>query len=176
METASDNSFEEAMSSTPKRPQFLTVLCVLSFIMCAFLFISGIWNIIQNTPEHLMESAEQLRKFSPEMADQLEAQAVAMQESTYMQIRPYMDIIFVLISFLGVLMMWKLNKTGFYLYLVGELAPYLGLIFAAKETMAMMSSGGKAGQIGGAIAIVLMVIFDIAFIAMYAANLKHMKK
>ena len=175
MEIQTNTSFEEAMSA-PKRPQFLTVLCVLSFIMCAFLFLSGVWNAIQNTPEHLLESAEQVRSFSPEMADQIEQQAVAMQESTYMQIRPYLDLVFVLITFLGVLMMWKLNKKGFWLYLVGELAPYLGLIFAAKETMAMMNSSGKAGQIGGAIAIVLMVIFDIAFIAMYAVNLKHMKQ
>jgi hypothetical protein len=175
METQTDTSFEEAMAA-PKRPQFLTVICVLSFIMCAFLFITNIWNAIQNTPEHLMESAEQVRGFSPQMADQLEQQAVAMQDSTYLQIRPYLDILFILISFLGVLMMWKLNKNGFWLYLVGELAPYLGLVLAAKETMAMMSANGKAGEIGGVIGISLMVVFDIAFFIMYAANLKHMQK
>jgi hypothetical protein len=172
METTTDTAFEEAMAG-PNRPQFLTVICVLSFIMCAFAFITGVWNVIQNTPEHIAESAEKVREFSPEMADKLEQQMVAMQESTYMQIAPYLNFVYVLLSFLGVMMMWKLNKKGFYIYLAGELLPYLGFIVAGKETMAMM--GGGAGQLAGVIVIAFMVIFDAAFIIMYGVNLKHMK-
>src|ERR1044071_7162608 len=101
METQTDNSFAEAMSE-PKRPQMLKVICILSFIMCAFGFITGVWNIIQNTPEHLRESAEQVRGFNPEVADKMELQADAMEESTYMQIAPYLNFVYMLLSFLGV--------------------------------------------------------------------------
>jgi hypothetical protein len=175
METPIDNSFEQAMQE-PKRPQFLTVICVLSFIMCGLGLVSGVWSIIQNTPEHMAESIEQMRKFSPEMADKLEEQMIAMQDSTFMQISPYLNFVYLLLSFLGILMMWKLQKKGFFLYIAGEVLPYLGFLVAGKQTMAMMgSAGGGAAEVAGVVMVVLMVIFDAAFIIMYAVNLKHMK-
>lgn len=174
METQIDNSFEQAMQE-PKRPQLLTVICILSFIMCGLSFVGGIWSIIQNTPENMAESIEQMRNFSPEMADKMEQQMIDMQDNTYMQISPYLNFVYILLSFLGALMMWKLQKKGFYLYLAGEVLPYLGFIVAGKETMAMMgSAGGGAGQIAGALMIGLMLLFDAAFIIMYAVNLKRM--
>lgn len=174
METPIDNSFEQAMQE-PKRPQLLNVICILTFIMCGLSVIMGVWGIIQNTPENLAESVEQMRKFSPEMADQMEENMLAMQENTYMQISPYLNFVYILLSFLGALMMWKLQKKGFYIYLAGEILPYLGFIVAGKESMAMMgSAGGGAGQIAGVVMIALMLIFDAAFIIMYAINLKRM--
>lgn len=175
METPIDNSFEQAMQE-PKRPQLLTVICILGFIMCGLGLIGGVWSIIQNTPENMAENIEKMRAFSPEMADKMEDQMINMQENVYMQISPYLNFVYLLLSFMGILMMWKLQKKGFYIYLAGELLPYLGFIVAGKETMAMMgSAGGGAGQIAGTVMLVLMLVFDIAFIAMYAVNLKHMK-
>ena len=174
METSIDNSFEQAMQE-PKRPQMLTVICILTFIWCGLSILFGIWGIIQNTPEHMAESVDQVRQFSPEMADQMEEQMLSMQDNVYMQISPYLNFVYILLSFLGGFMMWKLQKKGFYLYLAGELLPYLGFLVAGKETMAMMgSAGGGAGQIAGAVMIVLMLIFDAAFIIMYGLNLKKM--
>lgn len=172
METPIDNSFEQAMQE-PKRPQMLTVICILSFIMCGLGLIGGIWNIIQNTPEHMAESIEQMRTFSPEMADHMEENMIAMQDNTFIQISPYLNFVYILMSFLGVLMMWKLQKKGFYIYLAGELLPYLGFLIAGKQMMAMMSGPG-GGQGIGAIAVVLMLLFDVAFFIMYAVNLKKM--
>lgn len=175
MKTTVDNSFEQAMQE-PKRPQLLTVICILSFIMCGIGLLGGIYNIIQNTPEKMAESVEQVRQFSPEMADKMEESFLAMQESTYIQISPYLNLVYALVSFLGVLMMWKLQKKGFYLYLAGELLPYLGFIVAAKESMAAMDmmGGGGAGQMAGIVMVGLMLLFDAAFIIMYAVNLKKM--
>jgi hypothetical protein len=175
METTLDNSFEQAMEE-PKRPSMLTVICILSFIMCAFGFLGGIWNIVQNTPEHMAESVEKLRQFSPEMADKMEQNMIAMQESTYIQISPYLNLVYALLSFVGVLMMWKLQKKGFYIYLAGELLPYLGFIVAGKESMAAMNmAGGPAGvESMGIIILSLMLVFDAVFIIMYAVNLKKM--
>lgn len=175
METPIDNSFEQAMQE-PKRPQLLTVICILGFIMCGLGLIGGIWGIIQNTPENMAESIEQMRNFSPEMADKMEENMINMQENVYMQVSPYLNFAYLLLSFMGILMMWKLQKKGFYIYLAGELLPYLGFIVAGKETMAMMgSAGGGVGQIAGTVMLVLMLVFDIAFMVMYAVNLKHMK-
>ena len=174
METSIDNSFEQAMQE-PKRPQLLTVICILSFIMCGLGLIGGVWSIIQNTPENMAESIEKMRSFSPEMADKMEQQMVDAQDNTYMQISPYLNFVYLLLSFMGTLMLWKLQKKGFYIYLAGELLPYLGFIVAGKETMAMMgSAGGSAGEIAGVVMIGLMLLFDAAFIIMYAVNLKRM--
>lgn len=176
METPVENTFTTDMME-PKRPQLLTVICVLTFIMCGLTFLGGIWNIFQSSPEKMAESIEQMRAVSPEMADQMEQQLIEMQESTYAQVAPYINFIYILLSFLGAFMMWKLKKKGFYIYLVGELLPYVGLIFSGKQAMAMMgSAGGGMAQAAGIAIMVFMVIFDAAFIIMYAVNLKHMNE
>ena len=173
METSIDNSFEQAMQE-PKRPQLLTVICILSFIMCGLGLIGGVWNIIQNTPENMAESIDKMRSFSPEMADKME-ENMAAQDNVYMQISPYLNFVYILLSFMGALMMWKLQKKGFYIYLAGEILPYLGFIVAGKETMAMMGGpGGGSGQMAGMVVVGLMLLFDVAFVIMYAVNLKKM--
>lgn len=173
METTlqNDNPFQPAQ---PARPQFLTVICVLSFIMCALSFVGSVWNIIKDTPENMEQSIEQMRTVSPQMADNLEQMMIEKQNNTYMQISNYLNMVYMLLSFMGVMMMWKLNKKGFYIYLAGELLPYIGFIIAWKPMMAMMSGGGMMPAIGP-IMVVLMLVFDIAFFIMYAVNLKYMK-
>lgn len=174
METPIESSFSTEMME-PKRPQFLTVICVLSFIMCGLSFLGGVWSIIKNTPENMAESIEQMRTISPQMADQMETQMLEMQESIYAQVAPYINFIYILLSFLGVMMMWKQKKKGFYVYLAGEVLPYIGLIFSGKQAMAMMgSAGGGMAQTAGLVIMVFMFLFDVAFIVMYGLNLKHM--
>lgn len=176
MESPIETPFTMEMME-PKRPQFLTVICVLSFIMCGLSFLGGVWSIIKNTPENMAESIEQMRTISPQMADQMESQMLEMQESTYAQVAPYINFIYILLSFLGAFMMWKQKKKGFYIYLVGELLPYIGLIFSGKQAMAMMgSAGGGVAQTAGVVIMVFMVLFDAAFIIMYGLNLKHMNE
>ncbi len=62
---------------------------------------------------------------------------------------------------IGVLMMWKQKKTGFYVYAVFELVqPIMPLILGL-------------GLVGGIMATV-GIIFAILFIILYGVNLKHM--
>ena len=65
--------------------------------------------------------------------------------------------------------MWKLKKMGFYIYLVGEIAP-LVITFATIGFASMFSFGGGIMAIMTA----FMSIFPILFIILYAINLKHM--
>lgn len=175
METTQDTSAFDAAMQGPKRPQFLTVICILSFVWCGLSFLGNTWGIITNTPEKMQENIEKMRTVYPEMADEMEQQMIENQENVYMQVSPYLTYVYILLSFLGVLMMWKLNKKGFYIYLAGELLPYLGFIIAGKQMMAMMSGGGMMKSIG-LISTILMVVFDAAFIIMYSVNLKHMNE
>jgi hypothetical protein len=175
METTQETAAFDAAMQGPKRPQFLTVICILSFVWCGVSFLLGIWGVIRNTPENMAESIEQVRQFKPEVADEMEQNMIEMQESTYAQISPYLNFVYILISFLGVLMMWKLNKKGFYVYLIGELLPYIGFLVAGKQMMSMMSGGGMMKGVG-MIMVLLMLVFDAAFIVMYGLNLKYMNE
>lgn len=174
METTLENQNPEGIDAGG-RPKFLKNLCILSFIWCGVMLFFSVWGMIMNTPENMAERIEQIRPVNPKMADQMEEQMIAMQEDTYMQISQYLGLVYLLGSFLGVLMMWKLNKKGFYIYLVSELLPYTGFLFmAGKGSSFSLSVGGESMKIIGIIFGILAVLIDVAFMVMYWMNLKHM--
>ncbi|MBL7935922.1 MAG: hypothetical protein JNM51_08980, partial [Bacteroidia bacterium] len=96
----------DVLNEAPKRSEFLKVLCILSFVMCAVSFISGIWGIYQSTPEAMQKNIEQIRTINPEMADQMENQMIDMQNNPFSKITPYLGLVYTLLSFLGVMLMW----------------------------------------------------------------------
>lgn len=167
---------EETTPQAPKRSQFLTVLCVLSFIMCAIGFLSGIWNIYQSTPEAMQKNIEQFRSINPEMADQMENNMIEMQSNSFYKIMPYLSLVYTLISFLGVMMMWNFKRTGFYIYAIAEILPYSSFIFMGKNSLKMMGPPGGNNATFAMIGIVLMVAIDLLFVFLYSRNLKEMNK
>lgn len=170
-ETFSDEQFD-----APKRPQFLTVLCILSFIGIGLVLAGTLIGIVMNTPERQAEQIEQLRQFSPAMAEQMEDQLLAQQENVFYKIQNYIGILFLIGSFLGVLQMWNLKKSGFLIYTLSELIPYLFIIMGGKEMMQAFGSMGGGGMEAVAFGtIILMFVFDAAFVIMYAVNRKYMK-
>ncbi len=69
-------------------------------------------------------------------------------------------LLFNLGSLAGVMMMWNLNKKGFFIYLAAELL----LNFIPFDM----------GQEKGAGGYIMNILIDGIFIALYAVNLKHM--
>ena len=120
---------EESNFQKPKRSQFLTVLCILSFVMCGLKLLTSAYSVYQNTPEAMQKSIEQVRAVDAEMADQMENNFIEMQSNTYLKLSPYFEIIYTLLSFMAVLMMWNFKKNGFYIYSVVEIIPYISLFF-----------------------------------------------
>lgn len=177
MENQFDTTLVNEIEGGSKRPQFLTVLCVISFIWCGIAFLLGVYGIIANTPEKMQENIENMRKFSPAGAQQMEEQMIEQQSSAMGRIQPYLSVVFLLVSFLGVLQMFNLKRMGFYVYTAAELIPYIFIIIGGKQAMAMMGSmGGGTIQAAAMVMMVLMVLFDLAFVVMYGVNLKHMNK
>ncbi len=80
------------------------------------------------------------------------------------------NLLAALICLYGVIQMWKLKKIGFYFYLVGEILP----IIVTIATIGFATMFSFAGGIFAIIAGGLGLVFAIAFIVMYALNLKHM--
>lgn len=165
------NPFEE-----PKRSQFLTVLCILSFIMCAIGFLSGIWGIYQSTPEAMQKNIEQVRAVNEEMADQMENNMIEMESNPFSKIAPYLGLVYTLGSFLGVLLMWNRTKKGFYIYAIAEILPYTSIVLMGKNSLNMMGPPGGSSATFAMIGIVLMVVIDLVFVFLYSRNLKEMDK
>ena len=180
MENQIENTLTNEIDGQGKRPQFLSVLCILSFICIGLMLLMSLYGLVANTPERMAENIEKMRAFSPSSAEQMEASYAEQQSSVMGRIQPYINILFIMISFLGVLQMFNLKKMGFFVYTAAEIIPYVFIIIGGKQAMNMIGSmGGEGGGAAQTIAIggmVLMVLFDIAFIVMYALNLKHMKK
>jgi len=155
-----------------KRPTFLTVICILSFIM-------GIYTVGTNAMQFFT-----FEKNYPTQMEKLEQTMSTLEEAgidsgfSYNQVENGMiilektsqnfptiigiSLLLTLLSLLGAFMMFKLKKNGFYIYtfanLFALLVPLALIDFSA--TMFMTAISG---------------IFTIAFIIMYAVNLKHMK-
>lgn len=139
-----------------KRPGFLKVLCILSFIGIGFAVIGGIYNLMT-----IQATIDTLRMASGLLGGDLGSSIDAfIQWGTTVYI---INIVAALVCLIGVIMMWNLKKSGFYIYLIGEIAP-------AIASFALIGGFGPFGTM----AMVAGLIFPIAFIIMYALNLKHM--
>jgi hypothetical protein len=142
----------------PQRPQFLTVLCVLSFIWSGFLlfclFILLIFSSsIFSGLEKLLVGAEGMPPISEDQQKALQALLDLGPQKFLIMIA--VAIIMYMTSLLGVVKMWKLQKWGFYIYAgVNGLALTYDIISGSYFS----------------------IILSIAFIGMYLANFRYMTK
>jgi hypothetical protein len=158
--TSAPNQFVNDLAPLPEKPQFLKVLCILSFIACGLMIllsaigtlalgideatITGLWDqVLQKQPQ--LESVDPVEFFH----------AVGM-------VCVY-TLIANIVSLVGVIMMWRLNKIGFFIYVAAELVTHFFSIDVS----------GEGSSYGG---LIFGVFLDLVFITLYAVNLKHMKK
>ena len=159
------------MPAAPVRPQMLSVLCILTWICCGLLLVFTVWGVVAKpSPEEQYEQVEKMREINPEMAEQMEA-AFELQDQGNQTVGLALNLVALALAAGGAYMMWQLKRTGFYVYLAGEILPYFGFLTGGSEMM-LASMGGQAMA---AIVIGLMVLFDLIFIILYAVNLKHMR-
>jgi len=156
----------------PVRPTFITVLCILTFLGSGLgLISSGIKYGTATTQAAQMSLTKEKidsdlnrkdnnsggARFARKMAGNLSISAESIRKSALA------DILAGILCLAGALMMWKLRKTGFYLYvagtLIGVISPFI--ILGAANFIAIISSVAT-GFIG------------IAFVIMYGVNLKYM--
>jgi len=175
METTTfDNQLNNEMME-PARPQFLSVLCILTWIMCAITFVSTLSGIVMKpSVEKQMEQIEQLRSVSPEAAEKMEAM-LENQSGTDQAISTLITLLSLALSAYGAFLMWKLKKTGFFLYITGELIWYVSLAFGGAQALEAAGAMSGMGSAVIGVAVGVFALFDIIFIAMYGANVKYMK-
>ena len=166
---------EQTTTEGPKRPGFLKVLCILSFIGTGLGLVMGImswWTY--NAAAKLMgdmgdmgsEMGDALSEAGAEggvaMGDAMSSSMAMLGMDPAKQATSALIVALLnVVIFAGAFMMWNLKKTGFYIYTLGQIAS-IAVPFIIV-----------GGLMGGAMAMVGSV-FAIAFIIMYGVNLKHM--
>ena len=158
------NQFHDSLNvqqpTTKKIPDMLNVLTILSFIGCAIGLLGTVYNYFT-----VCKSVEMMEKMS-DSDNPMAGMMSSMTESAIKQCDMKMPMLLIgllsiVVCFVGVLQMRKLKKSGFFLYLIGELA--------APIAMLVMIGGG------GGIMVTLGLAVPIIFVILYATQLKHMK-
>jgi hypothetical protein len=147
------------------RPTFLTVLCILSFVGIGLIMFSGLINLLTNsgsTVLRLFQNSESPFGTIIENPDEFVSTTFIVN---------LVGFFAALVCLTGVVMMWKLKRTGFYIYAVGEIVPPI-------VSLALSGRAGYGNSLFASLFVVGLIIsflFAIAFIIMYAVNLKHMR-
>ncbi len=138
--------------TAPVRPQFLKVLCILTFIMSG---IGSLLCIIMPLvgPKFLamMQQAPDYDPNDPKYHDGFVTMSAGWS---------YYLIMFVisLVALFGAIQMWKLKKTGYALYVTANILMFIIPIIMIGVNVSYFSAA-----------------ITILFIVLYGLNLKHMK-
>ncbi len=136
------------MTEQKKRPVFLTVLCILTFIGSGLGVLGGAIGLVA---AGAATSLSKIPMLGPALAT----------AASFGIVYTLINLVLAAASLYGAIMMWKLKKTGFWIYLVAQVAMLIVPVFFM----------GIAGLVGS----VLGLVFTAAFIIMYAINLKAME-
>jgi len=159
----------ENTTTKVKRPEFLTVLCILSFAGLGIRILRSIADSVGGMVTSAFSPIynEVINDLKTDMNDvpfPVENLLASVQKlldhiTTFGLMRLSMSVI----ALIGVILMWNLKKEGFYIYAVFRililLIPVIILGFNLFSMM-MISSG---------------IVFAILFIVLYSLNLKAMK-
>ena len=126
MEYQEDYNLEE-QEGPVRRPEMLTVLCVLSFI-------NAVWNALSNlvsfafygTFQSVLKQMKDGEGMFAEMAEQMGDSWTTMVEASELAFSVgrgyyFLEMILFVTSFVGVMMMWKLQKRGFHVYTIAQI-------------------------------------------------------
>lgn len=150
----------------PQRPVFLLVLCILTFVGCAWTIGSSAFGVV-------MYSFYMPSGFGGSATDYIIYFSAA-------------AVLPALGKIAGAIFMLRLRKAGFYVYLVCEIAALAIDMISRMQTIAISRTGPlydtwSSGNYGNTITIVtiatiaFMALMSVVFIVLYALQTKHMK-
>ncbi|MDR0802585.1 hypothetical protein [Fluviicola sp.] len=151
--------------TTSKRPTFLTVLCILTFIGSGLGVLGGILGLVGSSA---------LASFAPAAGGSVIWAIISLAGSA--------------LCLFGAIQMWGLKKSGFTLYLLGSLIAVAVSIINAATASVVVSEIGAMGPnndynaLAGAAnavmwtSVIIGIIITIVFVLMYNANRRHLVK
>ena len=155
-----------------KLPPFLKVLCILTFVGAGFGILGSIYAMfMQDFTIRMLEGSNSAFQDNPFLSG-FDNSAYIETLKKWGQINNLLALLGSALCLVGALLMWKLKKNGFFIYLFGQIIPFIGIYGLMGG--AMPNSGGPLGGFAAA-GQVIAVIFPLAFVIMYGVNLKHLK-
>ena len=147
----------------PVLPSMLNVLTILTFIGCSIFFLFSLATpAIIKWSKEMMDKASKTDLTPKEIADiEKGRQAMELMEQ-HMWPLMIIGIAGIILCFIGALMMRKLKKDGYWIYLAGQVVPYIGSLILV----------GTA-QYSGAGSFVVPVI-SLIFIILYTTQRKYL--
>ena len=135
---------QATLSAEPlkKRPTFLTVLCILTFV-CVGLELAG--SLMQIPDTFIKTTQEQIdeQSLKLERAEQMMPGITDRVTDMILEMAPYKipnwTIAFAgnLLTLFAAILMWKQKKIGFHLYVIAELVPFIVSVLFLKLMKAM---------------------------------------
>lgn len=164
----------DSISQRPKRPVFLLVLCILSFVWLGLGVFQGATGLIQGpdsreqieaATKDLDKEVENLEKqgiteWTPTF-DKMKNMVVVMNNNFYSALA--LSFFIYIIGAAAVFLMFQGRKLGFHLYVVYTLFSVCDYYFFISPAMIPT------------VLIVLSAVFGALFVGLYAINLKWMR-
>jgi len=172
------NNFDDFEPLLPSRPSFLTWLCILTFIGSGWSIVNSIWSfsmagkIFVIRTEKSVSINDSVRVDSTALENQhsknvfpqkIKASIVKMLTKENIRKGAIGKLLAALFTLAGAILMWRLNRSGFYLYIIGII---IGLI------VPFYLFGNDLIAVGASS---FSTFFGLIFIALYALNLSSMK-
>jgi len=166
-------TFTTKKNSMNKHP-LLRYLFIASLISIFLQLFSLTINIIKSPKERLLKDAEKIESIKPEIAEKMRDLSYEYETNKYFKIMPYVNFLFLVISGLGVALMWQLKKMGWYIYLFAEFMPYVLSIFTWENYKKYsIIYGGEKLLI---VFTLILLAFDILFAGLYFYALRESEK
>jgi hypothetical protein len=174
-----ENNLYDFETEPEKRPSFLTWLCILTFIGSGWAIVSSIWSY--TTAKETSAMFSQVNREKSDSLHRSDTAGIADRQrhsffegkikASFSKITQEGNIkkseigkfISALFTLLGALLMWNLNRKGFYLYIVGVLIGILVPFYIFGNDLIAVGASSFTS------------FFGIVFIALYALNLKSMR-
>ena len=156
------------------RPTFLTVLCVLTWVLSGYTILTVPFDYFLSTEidasslqTGINETMAGMAEADPNIAEMLEGFMMSIGETVSNTIDnagwiATMELLVALISAFGAYLMFKLRKLGFWVYLIAKVLGLIAVLAFLGVNMFTMIFVSFAGFIG------------LIFIIFYGVNLKHM--
>lgn len=161
-------------SITERRPVFLSVLCVLSYVWIGISALGPLVSLITGpqSEEQMLEGKAALYQSATQMKEQhMDGFARVMRQLADMSevlnnnhyLVQLVTLIVLGVGLFGVIQMWKQKKIGFHLYIVYSLLGSAQIYFFVKP------------ELVPTFMIVFNLILSGLFVLLYGLNLKHLK-
>ena len=152
------------MNLKKKRPQILRILCILTFVGSGLSIIGGALGFTPTFVEAGIVKMHEMiaNSFDPDAFDKTDFLKWSFYSNLF-------GLIAGIICLIGGLLMWRLNKKGYYIYIVGW------IIHITISIMAIQHMNTSDTLTSGVVQVGFLVVIMGTFVALYGMQLKRIK-